>query len=95
MPFVIEVITVPDDRVDRGDIPSELMKEINHQYVGSIITSIIQRRFRKRTDIIKQIILTRKEDEAELFDTLSAAQIYWKELYQINNHYLFRILEIK
>lgn len=95
MPFVIEVITIPKDQIHIDKAPTELMKEINHQYVASILTSIVKRRFRKRPDIIKQIFLTKIQEEAEVFDTLLAAQIYWKELYLINNHYLFHILEIK
>lgn len=96
MPFIIEVITVPEDSINIDDLPSDLMEEINHQYVASILTSIVKRRFRKKPDdIIKQIFLTKIQEEAEAFKTLAEAQTYWKELRSINYHYLYHILEIK
>jgi len=91
MPFIIEIITLPEDYLPETT-PTDLMKQINHQYVGSIIVSVMKRRF-KKADIIQQIVLTENKDEAEQFTTLLDAQKYWKRLNRINHHYLFHIIE--
>lgn len=87
MAFAIKVST----RV--VEVPSRLQSETDGRFISLILVSIIKRRF-KRPDIVKQIVLTKLEEEAEKFDTLEAAQKMDYELRVINSNYKYTIIEI-
>lgn len=94
MNYAVQVIFSPfDQEADTLVVNTTEAKDL--YFVGLVTQSITQKVKRRRSNLVRSIILTKEFADAEVYETLAEAQDAVRQMERINSDFTYRIVETK